>query len=76
MRKVLATLSTAGVAIVICLGAWLLFAPAKLGGSTRYAVVEGASMQPALQRGLGQPHAAYPGFSIATPPSVFAFSTG
>ena len=51
MRKVLATLSTAGVAIVICLGAWLLFAPAELGGSTRYAVVEGASMQPALQRG-------------------------
>ncbi len=51
MRKVLATVSTATIAIVICLGAWLLFAPAELGGATRYAVVEGASMEPGLHRG-------------------------
>jgi signal peptidase len=51
MKKVLATLSTAAVTLVICLGGWLLFAPAELGGATRYAVVEGASMEPALQRG-------------------------
>jgi signal peptidase I len=30
---------------------WLLFAPAELGGATRYAVVEGASMEPGLGRG-------------------------
>jgi signal peptidase I len=51
MRKTLATASTALVAIVLCLGVWLLFAPAELGGATRYAVVEGASMQPGLHRG-------------------------
>jgi signal peptidase I len=51
MRKVVATVSTAAVAVVICLGGWLLFAPAELGGATRYAVVEGASMEPGLQQG-------------------------
>jgi signal peptidase I len=51
MRKALATASTAFVAVVLCLGAWLLFAPGQLGGATRYAVVEGASMEPGLHRG-------------------------
>ena len=51
MRTILASVSTATVAVVICLGAWLLLAPAELGGATRYAVVEGASMEPGLHRG-------------------------
>lgn len=51
MRKVAYTAPTAVFAIVLLLGAWLLFAPARLGGATRYAVVEGASMEPGLSRG-------------------------
>ena len=49
--KILTSVSTATVAVVICSGAWLLLAPAELGGATRYAVVEGASMEPGLHRG-------------------------
>jgi signal peptidase I len=51
MRKVLATVSTATLTVVICVGGWLLLAPPELGGAMRYAVVEGASMEPGLQRG-------------------------
>lgn len=51
MRKVAYTAPTAVIAVVLLLGAWLLFAPAGLGGATRYAVVEGASMEPGLSRG-------------------------
>jgi signal peptidase I len=51
MRKVAYTAPTAVIAVVLLLGAWLLFAPAGLGGGTRYAVVEGASMEPGLGRG-------------------------
>ena len=31
--------------------AWFLLAPAQLGGSASYVVVEGASMAPGLERG-------------------------
>ena len=51
MRRVAYTAPTAVIAVVLGLGAWLLFAPASLGGATRYAVVEGASMEPRLSRG-------------------------
>ena len=51
MRRVAYTASTAVIAVVLGLGAWLLFGPASLGGATRYAVVEGASMEPGLSRG-------------------------
>jgi signal peptidase I len=51
MKSIVATVPTALVAIVLVLGAWLLFAPPLLGGSTRYAVVEGSSMEPGLSRG-------------------------
>jgi signal peptidase I len=51
MRRVAYTAPTAVIAVVLLLGAWVLFAPAELGGATRYAVVEGASMEPGLSRG-------------------------
>lgn len=51
MRRIVHTAPTAVFAVVLLLGAWLLFAPARLGGATRYAVVEGASMEPGLSRG-------------------------
>jgi signal peptidase len=51
MRRVVHTAPTAVIAVVLLLGAWLLLAPASLGGATRYAVVEGASMEPGLSRG-------------------------
>jgi signal peptidase I len=51
MKSIVATVPTALVAFVLVLGAWLLFAPAQLGGATRYAVVEGSSMEPGLSRG-------------------------
>lgn len=51
MKKLLATAPTGVTALILLLGAWLLFAPASLGGSKRYAVVEGASMEPGLSRG-------------------------
>ena len=51
MKSVVAIAPTAVIAVVVLLGAWLLFAPAGLGGATRYAVVEGASMEPELSRG-------------------------
>ena len=51
MRTVAYSAPTAVFAVVLLLGAWLLFAPARLGGATRYAVVEGASMEPGLSRG-------------------------
>jgi len=51
MHRVAHIAPTAIVAAVVLLGAWLLFAPAELGGATRYAVVEGASMEPGLTRG-------------------------
>ncbi len=42
---------TAVIAMVLLLAAWLFLAPAQLGGSARYAVVDGASMEPKLHRG-------------------------
>jgi len=51
VRKIVYTAPTAVFAVVLVLGAWLLLAPAQLGGATRYAVVEGASMEPGLSRG-------------------------
>jgi signal peptidase I len=51
MRKVATTASTALVAVVLLAGGWLLFAPAALGGGTRYAVVHGTSMEPGLVGG-------------------------
>ena len=51
MRRILYTAPTAVFAVVLLLGAWLLLAPAQLGGATRYAVVEGASMEPGLSKG-------------------------
>ena len=51
MKKLLVTAPTVVVGLVLITAAWLLFAPAELGGATRYAVVEGASMEPGLSRG-------------------------
>jgi len=51
VRRILYTAPTAVFAVVLLLGAWLLLAPAQLGGATRYAVVEGASMEPGLSKG-------------------------
>lgn len=38
-------------AVAFIAAAWLFLAPPELGGSTRYAIVEGASMEPALHAG-------------------------
>ena len=51
MKKVLVTAPTIVAGILVVGAVWLLFAPAQLGGATRYAVVEGASMEPGLSRG-------------------------
>lgn len=51
MKKFLVTAPTVVAGLVLIAAAWLLFAPAELGGATRYAVVEGASMEPGLSRG-------------------------
>ena len=51
MKNIVATAPTAVVAVVLLLGAWLLFAPAELGGATRYVVADGVSMEPGLSRG-------------------------
>jgi len=51
MKKFLVTAPTIVACLVLIAAAWLLFAPAQLGGATRYAVVEGASMEPRLSRG-------------------------
>ena len=51
MKRIVATAPTAVIAVLLLLGAWLLFAPAQLGGAARYAVVEGSSMEPGLKRG-------------------------
>jgi signal peptidase I len=51
MRHALSTAPTLLVAVVLLVGGWLLLAPASLGGATRYAIVECASMEPRLSRG-------------------------
>ena len=51
MKKFLVTAPTVFAGLVLVAAAWLLFAPAELGGATRYAVVEGASMEPGFSRG-------------------------
>ena len=51
MKSIVAQAPTAVVVAVLLLGAWLLLAPAELGGATRYAVVDGTSMEPGLSRG-------------------------
>ena len=51
MKTFLVTAPTVVAGFVLIAAAWLLFAPAELGGATRYAVVEGASMEPGLSRG-------------------------
>lgn len=42
---------TVVVAVVLLGSAWLFLAPAQFGGATRYAVVEGSTMEPHLMRG-------------------------
>jgi signal peptidase I len=51
MRRAVQSAATALTAVVLVLVAWLLFVPEQLGGATRYAVVEGASMEPRLSSG-------------------------
>jgi signal peptidase I len=51
MKRLLVTAPTLVAGLVLIGAVWLLFAPAQLGGATRYAVVEGASMEPGLSRG-------------------------
>jgi len=51
MKKFPVTAPTLVAGLVLIGAVWLLFAPAQLGGATRYAVVEGASMEPGLSRG-------------------------
>ena len=51
MKRTLVTAPTVVAGLVLVGAVWLLFAPAQLGGATRYAVVEGASMEPGLSRG-------------------------
>ena len=51
MKTFLVTAPTVVAGLVLIAAAWLLFAPAELGGATRYAVVEGASMEPEFSRG-------------------------
>ena len=51
MKKLLLTVPTIVAGLVLAGAVWLLFAPAAVGGATRYAVVEGASMEPGLSRG-------------------------
>jgi signal peptidase I len=51
MKKFFVTASTVVAGLVLVGAVWLLFGPAQLGGATRYAVVEGASMEPGLSRG-------------------------
>jgi|SRR3990170_2798040 len=42
---------TAVIAVILIGAAWLFLAPAQIGGSARYAVVDGSSMEPKLHRG-------------------------
>jgi signal peptidase I len=51
MKRTLVTAPSVVAGLLLIAAAWLLFAPAELGGATRYAVVEGASMEPGLSRG-------------------------
>jgi signal peptidase I len=51
MKSALVTAPSVVAGLLLLAAAWLLFAPAQLGGATRYAVVEGASMEPGLSRG-------------------------
>jgi signal peptidase I len=51
MRRAAQSAPTAVTAVVLACIAWLLFAPERVGGATRYAVVEGASMEPGLSSG-------------------------
>ena len=51
MKKLLVTVPTLVAGLALIAAAWLLLAPAELGGATRYAVVEGASMEPGFSRG-------------------------
>lgn len=51
MKKILHTAPSAVAGLLLVGAAWLLLAPAELGGATRYAVVEGVSMEPGLSRG-------------------------
>src|SRR5262245_38291816 len=51
MRRVACTAPTESVAVVLLFAGWLLFAPAQLGGDTGYDGVDGASMEPDLERG-------------------------
>jgi signal peptidase I len=51
MRRAVHTTPTAVIVVVLLLGVWLFLAPAELGGATRFAVVEGSSMEPRLSRG-------------------------
>ncbi len=51
MKKALVTAPSVVAGLLLVAAGWLLFAPAQLGGATRYAVVEGASMEPGLSRG-------------------------
>lgn len=49
-RGIVASLSSA-FTVVVVLTAWVLFAPPQLGGQTSYVIVNGNSMEPAMQRG-------------------------
>jgi signal peptidase I len=52
MRTSDLTTRMAGLAVVLLLAAaWYVFAPPQLGGSTSYAIVYGASMEPRFHRG-------------------------
>jgi signal peptidase I len=50
-RRTLVRLAVGTIALAVALTGWLLFAPTQLGGTTSYALIEGSSMEPLLERG-------------------------
>ena len=44
-------IGTGVLAVVALVAAWMLFAPAQVGGGTSYAIIVGNSMEPELHRG-------------------------
>jgi signal peptidase len=50
-RRTATRAATATVIVALVAAGWLLLAPPELGGHTRYAIVQGSSMEPVLSTG-------------------------
>ncbi len=50
-RRTATTIGAIALGAVMLVSAWALLAPPELGGSTRYVILDGTSMEPSLQAG-------------------------